>query len=534
VLAGLCFWLPRGTTKALANDHTETSGWLVPEGEQQGLTRYVETLRERWKLIVLAIAVTVLAAALYVASANKSYDASAKLLVTPISRDNEALAGLGLIPDSPDPTRDVETAAQLITTTSVAQIARADLHTNRSPRSLLDDVTAAPVAQSNLVVVKASAPEAREAQRLANAFARATVEDRTGKLHRQLDVVLGGLRAALSRSGSGRTAIARRIALLETLRASDDPTIHVDTLADTPGSAAWPRPKLSIFAALVAGLVLGIGAAFMAQLLDPRLRRESQLRAIFRLPILARIPVEKAGAAGAIPPRQLSPEGVEAFRALRATLEAAASGRAIVITGSWPGEGTSTTALNLATSLALAGKRVILIEADLRRPAIGAALGVEAGRGIRSVLLGEAAVGEALVTTDAPGATLKLLLADHSAAWMADQLSLAAARALIDEAKQIADYVIVDAPPLTAVVDALPLVQMADDVLVVARLGKTNVGRLGRLGELLSQHRVTPLGIALVGVPRDRDHGYYGELRWGRASGAPQAAAEREPVLPAS
>ena len=173
-----------------------------------------------------------------------------------------------------------------------------------------------------------------------------------------------------------------------------------------------------------------------------------------------------------------------------------------------------------------------MIEADLRRPTIARALGVESERGIRSVLLGEATLGDALVTAEVSGAALRVLPVDRSSAWMADQLSLPAARTLIDEAKQVADYVIVDAPPLTAVVDALPLVQMADDVLVVARLGKTNLGRLGRLGELLSQHRVTPLGVALLGVPRERDNGYYGELRWGGASPAPQAAAEREPVLP--
>jgi polysaccharide biosynthesis transport protein len=517
----------------LANDHTDRSAWLVPEGEQQGLARYVETVRERWKLIVLAIVATILAAALYLAYAEKSYEASAKLLVTPVSRNNEDLAGLGLIPDSSHPTRDIETAAQLVTTTSVAQIVQETLQTERSRRSLLGDVEAAPVAQSNLVVVKASAPTAREAQRLANAFAEATVRDRTRKLHRQLDVALRGLRAVLARSESGRGAVARRVALLETLRAGDDPTIHVDTLADTPRSAAWPRPTLSIFAGVVAGLVLGLGAAFVAQVVDPRLRREGQLRAIVRLPILARTPAEKEVAAGLITPQQLSPEGAEAIRALRATLEASARGRAIVFTGSSPGEGTTTTALNLATSLALAGRRVILIEADLRRPAIADALDLEAGRGIGSVLLGEAALGDALVRTDAPGASLQLLLVDRSAPPMADQLSLPAARALIDEAKQIVDYVIVDAPPPTAVADALPLIQMADDVVVVARLGKTNVGRLRQLGELLAQHRVTPLGIALLGVPRARDDGYYRGLRWGSASQTPRAVAEREPVLPA-
>ena len=98
-----------------------------------------------------------------------------------------------------------------------------------------------------------------------------------------------------------------------------------------------------------------------------------------------------------------------------------------MITGAGPAEGKTTTALNLAASFALAGKRVILIEADLRRPKIGGALRVRATRGIASVLIDGLPLNEALLTTEAYGENLKLLLVDRAGEWMADQFSLPAA-----------------------------------------------------------------------------------------------------------
>jgi Mrp family chromosome partitioning ATPase/capsular polysaccharide biosynthesis protein len=530
-------------SEGLANDHSQPARWLAPEAEQQGLKRYLETIRERWLLIVLAVAVTTLAAVVYAASAQKSYEAHAQLLVTPVSRDNEALLVLGLLRDSNDPTRDVQTASLLVTSTDVAELAKEKLGTDRGARSLLDDVSAAPVAQSNIVTVTGKSSDPDEAKRIANAFAESVVEDRDRELQVQVNSELQGLRGTLGRSsGSAASAIARQIALLEALRSGGDPTIQVDTLADT-GSKSWPRTGLIVFAGFFAGLVLGLGAAFAAALFDPRLRRESQLRRRFRLPMLARVPdagrVVREG--GVITPDRMPPASAEAHRALRATLSAAAErreldsphaadeGHAVFITGSTTRDGRTTTALNLAVALVHVGKRVALIEADLRRPALARALGIAAGGGLPAVLLDEVQLDEALV--DAPGydGKLKLLLTGEPRAWMADQLSLPAGRAIVQQARRLADYVIVDSPPIPEVVDPLPLIEAADDVVIVTRLGQTHLGRLEQLGELLAQAGVTPDGIVLIGAgPRDGGR----SVAWGRiAPSARRRAAEREPLL---
>lgn len=501
---------------------THTAEWLLPGEEQQGLRRYVQTIRERWKLIALTVLVTTLAAALYVGTAQKTYKAESDLIVTPISGQDTTLNSIpGLIRESSDPNRNVQTAARLVTTIDVARRAREKLNTNRSARSLLSDVKAAPIAQSDLVAVTATGSTATSAQNLANVFGDAIVDDRTQKFHDQIDARIKAIKPQVDSlpkevPGQQLDPLRQQLAELETLRAGGDPTLRVDTRADKPVSPAWPKRNLSIVAGIIAGLALGIGGAFAAQVFDPRLRREDQLRALYRLPVLARIPVEsRARTESAIAPHQLSPAGVEAYRTLRATLSAPrlkeAGSRAVLITGASPSEGKTTTALNLAASLALAGRRVILIEADLRRPKVGKALGISATRGIASVLIDGLPLTDALLTSDAYGDNLKLLLVDRAGEWMADQFSLPAAKGLVDEAKEMADYVIIDSPPLAEVIDALPLVQMTDDVVIVVRLGRTHINKLQRLGEILAQYNIRPAGFAVVGVSPTTEYGYYTE-----------------------
>jgi capsular exopolysaccharide synthesis family protein len=498
--------------------------WLKPAVEETALQRYLRTLRERKWLILAAVLVTTLAAIAYVATADKVYQAEADLLVTPVPGDDPTLTGLGLINASSDPTRDVATAARLVTTPDVGRRVKNNLHDPRSSSELIKAVEVAPVAQSNIVAITAEGPSPKAAQRLANTFALSAVTNRTIQFHIQLDQKISNLRHRIASSpdtaGSPNdpTSLAGQLATLQSLRAGNDPTMRVETLADAPTSPVRPRPKLSIAAGIIAGLVLGIGGAFALQVLDPRLRREEQLRSLYGLPILARIPRDsKAHSRNALAPEQLAPSTIESYRTLRATLAASrgrqAGATSILVTSPSPSEGKTTTAINLASSLALAGNRVVLIEADLRRPAVRDALGVEQPEnGTGSVLLEAIDLEDALVTTKAYGSYLQLLLADDSGAatgWMADRLFLPAASQLIDDAKEIADYVIIDSPPLSEVIDALQLAQRADEVLVVVRLGKTHLAKLANLSELLARHGVQPVGFAVVGAPTPGGGSYY-------------------------
>jgi capsular exopolysaccharide synthesis family protein len=497
----------------------ETAGpqgaWLHRRGEQEGLGRYLQTLRERLGLIAVCTLAAVAAAVIYVLVASPTYKAQAQILVTPVSRDDDTLTNLGLIRDSNDPTRDVSTAAKLVTAPDVARRVIRQLHLRISVHDLLEKVSSEPIAQSNLVAVTAEAGDPRGAQARADAFAQATVDDRTRALQAELATMIPQLRKRMAgATAAERPELAAQLAELQALATGPDPTVRVQQRAEAPIAPARPRAKLSLAAGLIGGLIVGIAAAFALQAVDPRVRREEQLRALYRIPILARIPRERRRSSAPLPPAALTPASVEGFRTLRATLAAASAprngrGRSILVTGASPSEGKSTTAVNLAVSLAHAGHSVILIEADLRRPTLGAAFGVQPRFGVSSVLMGDVRLEQALINTPEYGPNLELLLVDQAGIHMADRLSLPTARKLVAEAEQLADYVIIDSPPLTEVIDALPLAQQAGDVVVVVRLGRGRMNRLEDLGEILTRHGVRPAGLVLVGVERSGGSYYY-------------------------
>jgi capsular exopolysaccharide synthesis family protein len=478
--------------------------WLEPPEEELGLKRYVDTVRERIWLVVIALVITTLASIAYVLVTSKSYDAEADLLVTPVASDT--LPNIPLIRESADPTRDVETAARLVTNNDVARRVIAELHLTDSPEDLLKQVTAEPVAQSDIVAVTASEGSPEKARDIANSFARQAVAERTDQLHRQVENQVNVLQAQLA--AGPQPALSARIAELQSLGSGPDPTLSLETAADVPNSPSKPRPALTISGGILAGLVLGLVAAFAAQILDPRLRREEQLRRRYRLPILARVPVEPSRGDKPLGPKRVSAAGLEAYRALRTALDnplsRAQGSRTVLVTSSAPSEGKTSTAVNLATSLAVAGRSVILIEADLRRPAVSDALGIpQTKSGVVNVLIESSSLQDALITSEM-NPNLGLLLADYSGGGIAELFAIPAAERLLQDARKLADFVIIDSPPLTKVVDALPFARMCDDVLIVARLGSTRLDSLGQLAELLDENGIQPVGFTVVGTPKPR------------------------------
>jgi capsular exopolysaccharide synthesis family protein len=511
------------------------AGWRKPRETTPGLLRYLETIRERKWLVLGVMVLTVAVAVAYLAHAEKIYSAHAELLITPVNGgEDSSLEGVTLIRESSDPTRGVETGAALVTTRSVGERVKKELELEESVENLSANVSSTPVAASNLVSVAAEENSPVLAAEVANSFAKNVVADRDAKLRAQLRPVIVDLKER-AESPAGEvpgSTLPEQLIQLERLYEAGDPTIQFETKAVPPASPSSPKPTLTIIVALIGGLLLGIGAAFVKQALDPRLRREEQLRELYGLPILARVPRESKGGEpsprrirrGArrepLPPSMLSPRALEAFRMLRTMLSATAvneqrlqagMGRAVMITGPSPAEGKTTTAINLATSYALADKRVILIEADFRRPALASALKVTPKVGIDRVLLGELNLEDALVPVAPFGDGLRLLPAGRSDANLSELLSMPTARNLLDDARPLADYVVIDSPPLTEVIDALPIAHYVDDLLIVTRLGMSSLLQLSRLADLLEENQIMPRGFVVVGAPVPSEGGYYFE-----------------------
>lgn len=495
----------------------QADDWLRPRAETRNAIRYLDTIRERWWLIAGLTLLAVLAAFVYVETATKQYRAEATILITPVSNNESSNTGLGLITESNDPTQTVSTAARLISTPAAAQLTKSRLKLPESAQSLLGDVSVEPIAQSSLIAVQAKRTSATGAALVASTFAKSAVELATEELHASIAAELPALERQLAslppaeRTGSG--TLGQRVATLQALQTAPNPTLRVASIATPPTSPSSPQKKLALVAGLIGGLIIGLGAAFASQALDPRLRREEQVREIFRLPILAHVPrVDHARGVGPLSPARLTPVATEAYRTLRATVTATVGEdhRSILITGSSEGEGKSTTAINYAAALAMTERRVLLIEGDLRRPRLAQALGIRpVSVGVGAVLVNQVSMADAVITSEL-SENLGLLLVERTAGSLADRLSLPSAHKLVEEAQELFDYVVIDSPPLTDVIDTLPLAQEVDTVLIVARIGTSSLKRLVSLGELLEQGGITPAGVVVIGRERFTNSYYYG------------------------
>lgn len=520
----------------------------MPHAETSTLQRYLRTIRRHLGLIVACTAVTLGAALVYVETAAKTYTAEADLLITPASQQNTLLFSLPVLHATGDPTTDVLTAADLITTPQVANGVIQTLHLRTTAPELLLKIQATPVAQSSILAVQATGSSGSEAQRLANAFAQQVIVVRTAALRQALALVIPNLRdtvaalPAAQRGGVG--TLGDQLSQLEQLQRGNDPTISIASAASRPTSPTSPRKTLSLAAGLLAGLLIGIGAAFGFDAVDPRLRREEQLRDLApNVPVVARVPrIGRRPLRRPLTPTELTAPAMEQYRMLRANLSMKDAGhatgrrqrgqRAFLVTGSSPSEGKTTSALGLATVLARGGDSVILIEADLRRPTIANALGLERFTGTADVLAGRVQLADALEDVQLDGAEFRVLAARSH--WDADALlSYGTVQSLVESAKQLADRVVIDSPPLTAVIDALPFALVADQCVVVARVGHSRLNRLSELFDLLGRYDREPSGLVLVGVEHDETdlYTYYTD---GRSDGEAPVEAPASVLMPSA
>jgi Mrp family chromosome partitioning ATPase/capsular polysaccharide biosynthesis protein len=300
-----------------------------------------------------------------------------------------------------------------------------------------------------------------------------------------------------------------------------------------PGRVS-PTPVKSMAFAGALGLALALVLAFARESLDARIRNRREAETWFGAPVLASLP---KGACGKPPPElrrgHRNPATIEASRVLAANFQfspAGVNGPAVLVTSALREEGKTTVAANLAAALALAGKDVIGVEADLRRPRLHRHFGVEPeGIGLADVLSGEASLEHALRPVDiamaptnggSPGAR-PIQTNDGGAAgrlWLipsgrmpsdpASLLTQEAVERVLGQLRSRADYVIVDAPPLLAVADALPLALQCDTVLVVGRQGRTTKDKAEAVRATLEGLGVRHMAVVVTEAPHQVRYAY--------------------------
>lgn len=295
-----------------------------------------------------------------------------------------------------------------------------------------------------------------------------------------------------------------------------------------PQSPVKPRPALVLALSLMLGLFGGVGAAYLAEMLDNTLEQEDQIEQLLQVPFLGMLPrLAPAGAKKELrtddPERDLfvarnpkSPQA-EAIRSVRTNLlfmSPDKEQKKILVTSSSPQEGKSSVALNLAVAMAQNGARVLLLDTDMRRPRLHRAMGVSNELGLSTLLVGETRAADAIKSTEVMG--LSVLPCGPIPPNPAEMLHTARFRELLEELAQKYDRIIMDSPPLVAAADAAILSSVADGVIFVARYKKTTKDLAKRMMRTLEDVNAPVLGVVLNDVDLEsQSYGYYSYKRYG-------------------
>jgi capsular exopolysaccharide synthesis family protein len=383
--------------------------------------------------------------------------------------------------------------------------------------------------ESNIVNVAATATSPTLAADIANTYTDQFVKEQQDSNHAYYASALALVNrqlAALSpkeKAGTAGLALQDRAQSLGVLAELRNGNVQVAQAATVPTSPSSPKTSRNTALGAILGLLLGLGIAFLLERFDRRMRDPKDLEAVYGLPLLGVVPespalarsARKGDSGGA-----LAPSETEAFHLIRAHLRyfnIDKELRTLLVASAAPGDGKTTVARHLASAAARMGSRVLLLEADLRRPTIAQQLSISSGPGLADVLIGAVPLSDAVQSVTLDGLsgegvatrTLDVLVA--GAALPPNPGELIESRAmevLLERMHDVYDLVVIDTPPLTAVSDAFPLLRKVDGVVIVGRVGRNRRDVAERLHHTLAGAGAPLLGVIANGFKTTR--GSYG------------------------
>jgi len=337
------------------------------------------------------------------------------------------------------------------------------------------------------------------------------------------------------------TAIARGVgqSLIEAVDTLETATdngksplkLTVVTPADVPSEPASPNTRLNLIIGLIVGLALGIGLAVLRTILDTKIRGESDIRRISDLPLLGGVPFDSSAAKKPLIGSAAGHSArAEAFRQLRTNLQfthVSNKSKTVLVTSAVPGEGKTSTCVNLALTMAQSGQSVAVVDADLRRPRLAGYLGLEQAAGLTTVLIGRAKVDDLLQPYGEH--RLHVLTAGQIPPNPSEMLGSDAMKEILRDLEARFDVVIIDAPPLLPVTDAAVLSQVVGGVLLVVGARKARIADVKNALASLQMVNARLLGIVLNRMPsKGPDAHRYGYGTYGPSPRELKAAARKE------
>lgn len=290
--------------------------------------------------------------------------------------------------------------------------------------------------------------------------------------------------------------------------------IRVIDAAETPQSPATPDKRMNTFAAVFGGAVFAIGLAFLFECLDDRIKSPAEIKTTLGLPFLGMVPKVPENTEHGAPllDRGVTPNFAEAMRTIRTNImfsSTSSGSQSLVITSSGPGEGKTVVASNLAMALAQTGQRVVLIDADMRRPRIHEVFAEKQEPGLSNVLIGEVKIADTLRSTSSP--SLWVLPAGHIPPNPAELLGSRRFSDFITTLGEQFAWVIIDSPPIMAVTDAAVVAHVANGVLFVVGAEMTSRAVAQTAIEQLTTANARVVGAVLNRVDLDHNAYYYSQ-----------------------
>ena len=261
------------------------------------------------------------------------------------------------------------------------------------------------------------------------------------------------------------------------LLASTGQTVEATTInpAVPASSPTSPDVRRNLVLGLLAGLAIGVGVAFGRHALDTKVRSESDIKALSDRPMLSSIPLDKNTKGKPLTlvtdPHSMHAEAIRRLRTNLLFVDVTTGKHSFVVTSAMPGEGKTTTVINLAMALADTGARVLLVDGDLRNPTIAKTMGLEGGVGLTTILIGAASVDD--VVQQWRDSSLFVLPAGQIPPNPSEILGSEPMETLFDHLTKEFDYVLVDSPPVLPVIDAIVINKLVGGLLFVVAADRT-------------------------------------------------------------
>ncbi|MDF2145439.1 polysaccharide biosynthesis tyrosine autokinase [Knoellia sp. p5-6-4] len=442
---------------------------------------YLRVVRKRWRTIVAVTLALVAVAALVTLWSPKVYQAHTQLFVSTSAGDDSSQ----LLQGSSFTQQRVKSYSDVITTPTVLNPVIDELDLQTDADRLGRQISASVPLDTVLIDVMVNDADPQQAARIADAVGK------------QFSQTVAELERVSDRSAS-------------------PVKVSVVRPPSTPSTPVSPKPARNVALGVVLGLMLGLGAALLRDLLDTSIRTERDVKDVTEETVIGGVHFDADSSKRPLIV-QADPHGprAEAFRALRTNLQfidAATHPRSMTFTSSLPGEGKTTTTVNLAISMAAAGSRVCLVEGDLRRPRMLKYMGLENSVGLTNVLIGQADLDDVLQPFG--NSHIQVLGAGQIPPNPSELLGSEAMSRTVRELEAKFDYVIIDAPPLLPVTDAAVLSTITGGTVVIVGCDIVHKEQLTRGLEALRAVGGNVLGLVVNRIPTkgaDAESYYYRE-----------------------